>query len=98
MIKRYGCLQVCLNILRAGLIASRIDLTTELYPGVLAAPLIIGSIAGTGGRFSIDPILGGFGALEGGVLGNLLAFADLTFACSHQLHSLPPTAANESLL
>ncbi|BDA51041.1 probable trimeric intracellular cation channel type B [Coccomyxa sp. Obi] len=57
--------KVCLNILRAGLIASRIDLTTELYPGVLAAPLIIGSIAGTGGRFSIDPILGGFGALEG---------------------------------
>ncbi|EIE21233.1 hypothetical protein COCSUDRAFT_30355 [Coccomyxa subellipsoidea C-169] len=57
--------KVCLNMLRAGLIASRIDLTTQLYPGVLAAPLIIGSIAGSGGRFSIDPILSGFGALEG---------------------------------
>ncbi len=64
---------MCLNTLRAGLIASRIDLTTELYPGVLAAPLIIGSIAGTGGRFSIDPILSGFGALEGSVLGYLSA-------------------------
>ncbi|KAK9901979.1 hypothetical protein WJX75_000130 [Coccomyxa subellipsoidea] len=57
--------KVCLNLLRAGLIASRIDLTSQLYPGVLAAPLIIGSIAGSGGRFSIDPILSGFGALEG---------------------------------
>lgn len=57
--------QVCLNILRAGLIASRIDLSTQLYPGVIAAPLIIGSIAGSGGRFSIDPILGSFGVLEG---------------------------------
>lgn len=57
--------QVCLNTLRAGLIASRIDLVTQLYPGVIAAPLIIGSIAGTGGRFSIDPILSSFGFLEG---------------------------------
>ena len=74
MVQLFWSLQVCLNTLRAGLIASRIDLTTELYPGVLAAPLIIGSIAGTGGRFSIDPILSGFGALEGGVLGYISAF------------------------
>jgi hypothetical protein len=60
-----AALQACLNTLRAGLIAARIDLATELYPGVIAAPLIIGSIAGTGGRFSVDPILSGFGLLEG---------------------------------
>jgi len=36
-----------------------------MYPGVIAGPLVIGSIAGTGGRFAIDPVLGGFGALEG---------------------------------
>jgi len=36
-----------------------------MYPGVIAGPLVIGSLAGTGGRFAIDPVLGGFGALEG---------------------------------
>lgn len=74
--------QVCLNLLRAGLIASRIDLTSQLYPGVLAAPLIIGSIAGSGGRFSIDPILSGFGALEGAFL-SVLHCLGVTH-CSYQ--------------
>ena len=58
-------MQACLNTLRAGLIASRVDLIWQMYPGVIAGPLVIGSIAGTGGRFAIDPILGGFGYLEG---------------------------------
>ena len=58
-------MQACLNTLRAGLIASRVDLIWQMYPGVIAGPLVIGSIAGTGGRFAIDPVLGGFGALEG---------------------------------
>ena len=35
------CTQMCLNTLRAGLIATRVDLVTELYPGVIAAPLVI---------------------------------------------------------
>jgi hypothetical protein len=57
--------QACLNVLRAGLIAARVDLCRELFPGVLAAPLVIGTIAGSGGRFSIDAVLAGFGALDG---------------------------------
>ena len=58
-------MQACLNTLRAGLIASRVDLIWQMHPGVVAGPLVIGSIAGTGGRFAIDPVLGGFGHLEG---------------------------------
>ena len=58
-------MQACLNTLRAGLIASRVDLIWQMHPGVIAGPLVIGSIAGTGGRFAIDPVLGGFGHLEG---------------------------------
>jgi len=37
----------------------------ELFPGVVAAPLLLGSIAGTGGRFCIDPILAAIGELPG---------------------------------
>lgn len=58
-------MQACLNTLRAGLIASRVDLIWQMHPGIIAGPLVIGSIAGTGGRFAIDPVLGGFGHLEG---------------------------------
>lgn len=57
--------QACLNILRAGLMAARVDLAVQLFPGVIAAPLLLGSIAGTGGRFSIDPILAAIGELPG---------------------------------
>ena len=55
----------CLNVLRAGLIASRVDLCGELFPGVIAAPLVVGTIGGSGGRFSIDAVLAGFDALDG---------------------------------
>lgn len=54
-----------MNILRAGLMAARVDLAVQLFPGVIAAPLLLGSIAGTGGRFSIDPILAAIGELPG---------------------------------
>ena len=57
--------QACLNTLRAGLVAARVDLVHALYPGVIAAPLVIGSVAGAGGRFTIDALLAGFGALDG---------------------------------
>ena len=45
--------------------AARVDLAVQLFPGVIAAPLVLGSIAGTGGRFSIDPILAAIGELPG---------------------------------
>ena len=58
-------LQICLNILRAGLIASRVDLCVYKYPGVIAAPLVIGTIAGSGGKFLQDGIQLACGSLHG---------------------------------
>lgn len=60
--------QVCLNILRAGLIASRVDLSVQKYPGVIAAPLVIGTIAGSGGKFLQDGIQMACGSLHGDYL------------------------------
>jgi len=57
--------QICLNILRAGLIASRVDLSVYKYPGVIAAPLVIGTIAGSGGKFLQDGIQLACGSLHG---------------------------------
>ncbi len=58
-------MQICLNILRAGLIASRVDLSVYKYPGVIAAPLVIGTIAGSGGKFLQDGIQLACGSLHG---------------------------------
>ena len=58
-------MQICLNILRAGLIASRVDLSVYKYPGVVAAPLVIGTIAGSGGKFLQDGIQLACGSLHG---------------------------------
>ena len=59
------CLQICLNILRAGLIASRVDLSVQKFPGVIAAPLVIGTIGGSGGKFLVDAIQKASGSLQG---------------------------------
>ena len=40
---------------------SRTALGAELYPGVLAAPLVLGTLGGTGGKFVGDVLLGGTG-------------------------------------
>jgi len=45
----------CLS--RALLIISRVDLAVQLYPGVVAAPLILGTLAGCGGRILADILL-----------------------------------------
>ncbi len=37
----------------------------SLYPGVVAAPLILGTLAGSGGKMITDGIRGGWGALPG---------------------------------
>lgn len=57
--------KVCLNILRAGLIASRVDLSVLKFPGVIAAPLVIGTIGGSGGKFLQDGIQMACGSLQG---------------------------------
>eukprot|EP00877_Chromochloris_zofingiensis_P008632 jgi/Chrzof1/4021/Cz13g17150.t1 len=46
----------CTSLLRALLIIARVNLANELYPGVIAAPLILGTIAGCGGRLLADGI------------------------------------------
>ena len=58
-------LHVCLNILRANLIAARVDLSVQKYPGVVAAPLVIGTIAGSGGKLLQDGIQMACGTLQG---------------------------------
>ena len=52
-----------------------------LYPGVVAAPLVTGSIAGAGGRFTIDALLAGFSALDG-----VPPVPTLRTLCVHSLH------------
>ncbi|KAK9804406.1 hypothetical protein WJX72_011360 [[Myrmecia] bisecta] len=54
-----------LNILRAGVMASRIDLVVAKFPGVVAAPLVVGTIAASGGKFTIDGVLAVCGELTG---------------------------------
>ena len=58
-------LQCCLNILRAGLIASRVNLSVQKFPGVIAAPLVIGTIGGSGGKLLLDGIQLASGTLQG---------------------------------
>ena len=48
------------SLLRARLIIARVDLAVRLYPGVVAAPLLLGTLAGCGGRLLADAILWGW--------------------------------------
>ncbi|KXZ41319.1 hypothetical protein GPECTOR_557g577 [Gonium pectorale] len=57
--------KACVSFLRANLIISRVDLAVSLYPGVVAAPLILGTLAGCGGKLITDAIRGGWGCLPG---------------------------------
>lgn len=49
--------RICLTILRIGLIVARVDLAVKLFPGVLAAPLVLGTVAGSAGKFVADAVL-----------------------------------------
>lgn len=57
--------KVCMNMLRAGIIAQRIDLTQQLFPGVAAAALFVGTIAAGGGKLLVDLIQQLTGDLKG---------------------------------
>ena len=48
--------QVCMNMLRAGIIAQRVDVTQQVFPGVAAAALFVGTIAAAGGKLLVDTI------------------------------------------
>ena len=45
-----------MNMLRAGIIAQRVDVTQQLFPGVAAAALFVGTIAAAGGKLLVDTI------------------------------------------
>ena len=52
--------------------ASRCDAARVVYPGSIAAPLILGTIGGTGGKFLSDAILAGAGLSQGRTTSKLL--------------------------
>lgn len=54
-----------MNMLRAGVIAQRIDISQVQYPGVLAAALFIGTVSATGGKLLVDLIQQLNGDLKG---------------------------------
>lgn len=47
------------------MIVSRVDLSVQKFPGVIAAPLVIGTIGGSGGKFLVDGIQKASGSLQG---------------------------------
>ncbi|GFR53249.1 hypothetical protein Agub_g16026, partial [Astrephomene gubernaculifera] len=57
--------KACVAFMRAQLIMNRVDLAVSLYPGVLLAPLILGSIAGSGGKLITDAVRACWGRLPG---------------------------------
>ena len=52
-------------MLRAGIIAGRIDTTEQTFPGVWAAPLCVGTVAAAGGKLLVDLIQHLTGELKG---------------------------------
>ena len=48
--------QVFVNILRTSTIVARADASIQRYPGVAAAPLVLGTLGGCGGKFLQDAL------------------------------------------
>ena len=57
-----------MNSLRGAIMANRVDVAVRLFPGVIAAPLVLGTVAGSGGRLCVDLILHLYGNLTGALL------------------------------
>ncbi|EFJ49844.1 hypothetical protein VOLCADRAFT_104093 [Volvox carteri f. nagariensis] len=57
--------KLCVTFMRANLIINRVDLAVALFPGVIAAPLILGTLAGSGGKLLVDAIRHHWGGLSG---------------------------------
>ena len=54
-----------MNTLRGSIMANRVDVACRLFPGVIAAPLVLGTVGGAGGRLCVDLILHLYGNLTG---------------------------------
>ncbi|GLC39931.1 hypothetical protein PLESTB_001820400 [Pleodorina starrii] len=57
--------KLCVTFMRANLIINRVDLAVTMFPGVIAAPLILGTLAGSGGKLIMDAIRHHWGGLPG---------------------------------
>lgn len=58
-------IKTCMSLLRAQLIISRVDVAVINFPGVVAAPLLLGTLGGCGGRLIVDALRFGWGAMPG---------------------------------
>lgn len=61
-----------MNSLRAGIIAARVAVVVELFPGVIVAPLMIGTLAASGGKLCVDTIMQLVGPKPSGTLDSAL--------------------------
>lgn len=79
----------------------QVDLAVKLYPGIVAAPLLLGTLAGCGGRLLADTLLHSWGALPGhaelsspGFVSRSAAMAATTYyLLAYVLQLLPASAA-----
>lgn len=61
-----GFVQALMNSLRAGIIAARVGTVVQLFPGILVAPLMMGTLAASGGKLCVDAIMQLFGPKPSG--------------------------------
>lgn len=80
---------------------AKVDLGVKLYPGIVAAPLILGTLAGCGGRLIADALLHGYAEIPGlaeltspGFVSRSAFMAAATYyVLGHVLQLLPLSAA-----
>mgnify|MGYP001810721170 CR=1 FL=1 len=58
--------KACRAVLRANTIVHRVNAAVAVYPGVLAAPLLLGTLGGAGGRLTVDAFAYCAGYKQGG--------------------------------
>ena len=63
--------RACLAVIRATIICHRADVAARKFVGVLAAPLVIGTLAGSGGKIISDAVNLAAGYSTGGCGGGL---------------------------
>lgn len=103
--------RAALNALRAGLVASRVDSAVARFPGVIAAPLFIGTLAGAGGKLASDPMLAAVAGGGRGANNKVSEFASPSIALrsafggalaqyllAHVLRVVTPAEAGEGMV
>lgn len=66
--------QACLCVLRSSLIVHRVGAAVAVFPGVLAAPLVLGTLSGSGGKVISDAIQAALGEAKGAPIWGLRCF------------------------